>query len=91
MSIDYLWIGLGVILIIVGIIGCVLPILPGQILSWGSLLMLQLTSKPPFTINFIVMWAFITAAVTLLDYYVPIWGTKNLEGLKRAFGELHLG
>ncbi|HPE58221.1 MAG TPA: DUF456 domain-containing protein [Bacteroidales bacterium] len=84
MSIDYLWIGLGVILIIVGIIGCVLPILPGQILSWGSLLMLQLTSKPPFTINFIVMWAFITAAVTLLDYYVPIWGTKKLGGSKKG-------
>lgn len=84
MGLDTIWITLGVILILVGIVGCVLPILPGQILSWGSLLMLQLTSEPPFTSDFIVMWALITAGVTLLDYYVPIWGTKKLGGSKKG-------
>ncbi|MEZ5082442.1 MAG: DUF456 domain-containing protein [Bacteroidales bacterium] len=79
---DWLWISIGLILLIVGIVGCILPILPGQVLSWGSLLILQLMSEPPFTAKFIVIWALITGGVTLLDYYVPIWGTKKLGGSK---------
>ncbi|MCB2221946.1 MAG: DUF456 domain-containing protein [Bacteroidetes bacterium] len=81
---DVLWISIGMVLLIVGIVGCVLPVIPGQILSWGSLLMLQLTSPPHFTAKFIVVWALITAAVTLLDYYVPVWGTKKLGGSKNG-------
>jgi uncharacterized protein YqgC (DUF456 family) len=82
MDLDLLWIIIGLVLLVVGIIGCVLPILPGQILSWGSLLVLQLQENPPFTAKFIVVWALITAGVTLLDYFVPIWGTKKLGGSK---------
>jgi len=77
---DILWITIGTIFLLIGIAGCVLPIIPGQILSWGSLLILQLKSQPPFTSDFILFWAVITAVVTLLDYYVPIWGTKKLGG-----------
>ncbi|MCF8369290.1 MAG: DUF456 domain-containing protein [Bacteroidales bacterium] len=91
MELDLLWIIIGMILLIVGIIGCVLPVIPGQVLSWGSLLILQLTSPPPFTARFIVIWALITAAVTVLDYYVPIWGTKKLGGSKRGIWGATLG
>lgn len=81
---DVLWISLGSVLLIVGIIGCVLPVLPGQVLSWSSLLILQLKEEPPFSSNFIITWALITVAVTALDYYVPIWGTKKLGGSKKG-------
>lgn len=81
---DLFWTILGSIFLIVGIIGCVLPVIPGQVLSWASLLFLQFTSDPPFTANFIVTWALITAGVTLLDYVVPIWGTKKLGGSKKG-------
>ncbi|MCD4698769.1 MAG: DUF456 domain-containing protein [Bacteroidales bacterium] len=84
MDIDLLWIVIGLIILVIGIVGCVLPVIPGQVLSWGSLLILQLTSPPPFTAKFIVVWALITAGVTLLDYYVPIWGTKKLGGSKKG-------
>ena len=82
MDLDILWIIIGSIVLVVGIIGCILPVLPGQILSWGSLLILQLQTEPPFTARFLAIWALITAGVTLLDYYVPIWGTKKLGGSK---------
>lgn len=91
MDIDILWIVIGSILLIVGIIGCILPILPGQILSWGSLLILQLQKDPPFTAKFIFVWALITAGVTLLDYYVPIWGTKKLGGSKTGMWGATIG
>ncbi len=91
MDMDLLWIILGSIFLIVGIVGCVLPVIPGQILSWGSLLFLQFTSEPPFTEKFMVTWALITAAVTLLDYYVPIWGTKKLGGSRKGIWGATIG
>ncbi len=91
MSLDLLWIVLGSIFLIVGIIGCILPVIPGQVLSWGSLVFLQFTSDPPFTARFIVIWALITAAVTALDYFVPIWGTKKLGGSKKGIWGATIG
>lgn len=91
MSIDILWIIIGFILLIIGIIGCLLPVLPGQIIAWSSLLILQLSSPPPFTSKFILIWALITAGVTVFDYVVPVWGTKKLGGSKRGIWGATLG
>ncbi|NOX46435.1 MAG: DUF456 domain-containing protein [Chlorobi bacterium] len=88
---DILFVVIGIILLLVGIIGCVLPVLPGQILAWASLLMLQFKSDPPFTAKFIVLWALITAGVTILDYIVPLWGTKKLGGSKYGIWGAALG
>lgn len=91
MNPDVIWIAVGLALLIVGIIGCVLPVIPGQILSWGSLLVLQLKSNPPFTARFVLIWALITAIVTLLDYIVPIWGTQKLGGSKSGIWGATIG
>ncbi len=82
MSVDLIWVVLGLILLVTGIIFSILPVIPGQVLSWGSMLILQLQTDPPFTARFLAIWALITAGVTLLDYFVPIWGTKKLGGTK---------
>ena len=79
---DLLWIILGCILLIVGILGSFLPVLPGPPLAWIALLIQQLRAEKPYTSNFLVIWALVTTAVLLLDYYVPIWGTKKLGGSK---------
>jgi len=91
MSIDLIWVALGIILLIVGVIFSILPVLPGQVLSWGSMLILQLQSDPPFTARFLAIWALITAGVTLLDYFVPIWGTKKLGGTKTGIWGATIG
>ncbi|MBN3035038.1 MAG: DUF456 domain-containing protein [Bacteroidales bacterium] len=72
----------GLVILIIGIIFSVLPVIPGQVLSWVALVLLQLKSLPPFSSRFIIIWALVTAGVTLLDYLVPIWGTKKLGGSK---------
>jgi uncharacterized protein YqgC (DUF456 family) len=82
MTLDVILIIIGSVLVLVGIIGCILPVLPGQILSWIALLLLQFTSEPPFSTRFVVIWALVTAGVTFLDYIVPLWGTKKLGGTK---------
>ena len=88
---DIFWIVTGSLLLIAGIIFSVLPVIPGQVLSWFSLLVLQFTSEPPFTTRFLVVWALITAGVTLLDYFVPIWGTKKLGGSRKGIWGATIG
>jgi uncharacterized protein len=79
---DTFLIVLAVILLITGIAGCILPFVPGPPLAYISLLLLQFTSKKPFTEEFLIIWGLATLAVVLADYYIPIWGTKKFGGTK---------
>lgn len=73
---------LAIILIIVGILGCVVPIIPGPPISYGGILLLHFTDYGQFSENFLYIFAGITIAVTVLDYIIPIWGTKSFGGSK---------
>lgn len=81
---DILLIILGFIFIVVGILGCFLPILPGPPISFAALLFLQWTEKAPFSSDTLWTWGLLTVAVTALDYVVPIYGTKKFGGTKRG-------
>ena len=72
---------IGFILIIAGLLGCLLPVLPGPPLSFAGILLQQLRpGENPFTLKFLIIWGLITLAVTLLDYFLPIYGTKKYGG-----------
>ena len=79
---DVLLLVLGVILMLVGLAGCILPFLPGPPLCFAALLIQQLQSTPPYTRDFLLTWAGITIVVTALDYVIPIYGTKRFGGTK---------
>ena len=81
---DYVLIGLGIILLITGILGCVLPVIPGPPLNYLGLLLLHLTERYQFSTKFMVTWAIITGVVYALDYVIPVWGTKKFGGSKRG-------
>lgn len=70
--------------IVVGIIGSVLPVLPGVPLSYAGILLLHFTEKVQFSIPFLILWLVLVILVQLLDYYVPIWGTRKFGGSKRG-------
>jgi len=72
----------GIVLLLSGIAGCLIPFLPGPPLAYASLILLQLSSYKPYTGNFLIIWALVTALVLLADYYIPIWGTKKFGGTK---------
>jgi uncharacterized protein len=79
---DVFWLVLAIILMIGGIIGCLLPLLPGPPLSYIGLLIMQLRSDRPFTTKFLLIWAAITIVITVLDYVIPLYGTKKFGGTK---------
>ena len=81
---DYVLITLGVIFLISGILGCVLPIIPGPPLSYVGLLLLHFTERYHFSTRFLIIWAAITIVVYALDYIIPAWGTKKFGGSKRG-------
>ncbi|NIO84071.1 MAG: DUF456 family protein, partial [Candidatus Aminicenantes bacterium] len=77
MSIDVVLIILGGILIVAGIIGCILPVLPGPPVSYTGLLLLQLSSKHPFTARFLIIYGILTLLVAVFDFVIPVYGTKR--------------
>lgn len=81
----------GLLLMLAGIAGCILPLIPGPPLSFLALLIQQLNGTPPFTTNFLLTWAAITIAVTVLDYIIPAYGTKKFGGSKYGIWGCTLG
>lgn len=79
---DLIWIIVGVLLVLIGIIGAIIPGLPGPIISFFALLCLQMKKNAPFEEDFIIIMGLISLVVTVLDYIVPIMGTKKFGGSK---------
>jgi uncharacterized protein len=79
---DILWAVLGSVCIILGIIGCIIQIIPGPPLSWLGLLLLYFTPYSKFSGTFLIIWAVIVLIAVLLDYLLPSSFTQKLGGTK---------
>ena len=79
---DIVLIVLGAICLLLGLIGCVVPVLPGVPLSYVGLLLLHWTERVQFSWQFLVIWAVITIVIQVLDFVIPAWGTKKFGGSK---------
>ena len=87
MTLDIILIVIGAICIIIGFLGCVLPVIPGIPLSYIGIVLLHLTSQVDFSPLYLILWGIVVIIVQILDYYVPIWGTKKFGGgSKGAWG-----
>lgn len=72
----------GFVLMLIGIIGSFLPILPGPPISWVGLLLLHLTDAIPDDWWFLGVTAAVALLVFALDYIIPAMGTKKFGGSK---------
>ncbi|HJZ40790.1 MAG TPA: DUF456 domain-containing protein [Bacteroidales bacterium] len=79
---DYLLVVLGTLSILIGVIGSIVPGLPGPPLSYLGLLLLHWTRFADFSFNMLAIWAMIVLVVSVLDYVVPIWGTRKFGGTR---------
>ncbi|MDR0300898.1 MAG: DUF456 domain-containing protein [Treponema sp.] len=75
---------LAFLLLVVGLVGSILPVLPGPPLSYIGLLLLQWSGYPHFQPAFLWIWAGITIAVTVMDYILPSLMTKQFGGSRAA-------
>lgn len=88
---DWLLAILGIVLILAGIAGCILPVIPGPPLSWAGLLLLHWTRFAQFSAAFLLVMACLAIAVTVLDYLIPVWGTKKFGGSKAGMWGATIG
>ena len=79
---DIILIVLSLLLVILGIAGSFLPIIPGPITSWLGLLILYLTKSIPINLTLLVITLLIAITITVLDYVIPSMGTKRFGGTR---------
>lgn len=79
---DYLLLILGLLAIVIGIIGSILPGLPGPPVSYVGMLLIHWTRFAQFSTRSLLIMAAIVVVVSVLDYIVPIWGTKKFGGTR---------
>jgi len=86
---------LGSGLVLIGFFGSILPVIPGPPISWAGLLLLKWTTyiseDPSGYQNVLWIMLFFVVLVTILDYVVPIMGTKKYGGTKRGVWGATLG
>ncbi len=81
----------GFILMLIGILGSFLPVLPGPPISWIGLLLLYLSKAVPDDWVFLGITLVIALVVFALDYVIPAVGTKKFGGTKAGMLGTTLG
>jgi uncharacterized protein YqgC (DUF456 family) len=79
---DFVLLLLGFFLMLLGILGSFLPVLPGPPLSWLGLLLLVLTKAVPTNWWFLGITLAVALLIAILDYVIPVMGTKKYGGSK---------
>ena len=75
---DIVWQIAGWVLVVVGIVGCVVPVVPGPIVSYCGLLCLLPTGHPP-SVAALVVFGVVTAVASVLDSVVAAFGAKKFH------------
>jgi len=75
---------LAIMMLVVGLLGTVIPVIPGPILSYLGFLVMFFSKRSDITPKWLWIWAGITVAVTVLDYILPAMLTKKFGGSKAA-------
>ncbi len=88
---DIVLIVIGLLLLLTGLVGCMLPVVPGPPLSFLALLMLEFTRWGDFSARFLWIAAAIAIVVTVLDNIVPVMGTKRFGGTKGGIWGASIG
>ena len=69
---------IALMLMLLGIIGSFLPILPGPLTSWVGLLVLHFTDGIELSHTFLITTLAIAVFIYILDYIIPAIGTVKL-------------
>ncbi len=68
----------------IGILGCILPALPGPPISYAAILLYHFVKGDVFSTTFLVVTLVVVVVVAILDYTVPAFATKKFGGTKQG-------
>ncbi|WP_410878264.1 DUF456 domain-containing protein [Myroides sp. DW712] len=88
---DYFLLILSILLFVFGIIGSVLPALPGPPVSWLGILCLYFVDG--IEVSSLALWGslLLTIVISVLDYIIPAQGTKRFGGSKYGVWGTNIG
>ncbi len=69
---------------IIGIIGSIVPIVPGPPITFSGLLLVHFTSEQPFTVEFLIIFGVLAVLSSFIDNVLPIYATKKFNGSKKG-------
>ena len=79
---DIFLIILSSLLMLMGLLGCILPALPGPPVSYVGFLLLHFTDKVQFSTSQILILLLLVVIAQVVDYFIPILGSKYSGGTK---------
>src|SRR5690554_249536 len=91
ITMEYFILIISLLFIFGGIIGSILPALPGPPLSWIGLLILYTAPGMDFDYWILGVTFVITLIITILDYVIPAQGTKRFGGSKYGIWGTNIG
>ena len=67
---------------IVGLLGTVLPVLPGTIVSYLGMLLIAFRPDSKISLTMLIIWGVLSVAVIVMDYILPAFLSKRFGGTK---------
>lgn len=71
-----------IIIYLVGLAGCILPMLAGQPLCYAAMLLAQWSGYVHLSTTALVIWGIITLVLTILEIFLTPWMTRRFGGGK---------
>lgn len=75
---------MALLLALIGLAGCILPVLPGTPICYVGLLLISWTEYSTIENSTLVMFLIVTVAVSLADYLLPAWLSRRFGGSTRG-------
>ena len=66
--------------LLVGFLGCLLPVLPGPPFAYAALLVLHAGGVARFSFPELWLWLLLVLVVQTLDFVIPVFGVKKFGG-----------
>ena len=82
---------LGFICMVTGILGSILPVVPGPAASWLGILLLYCTTAIPANYYVLGITLAVTIILSILDYIIPAKGTKRFGGSRYGIWGTNIG
>lgn len=67
-----------------GMLGAIYPIIPGALVSYGSLVLFYFATNDKLSLAGLLIWGVVVAVVSVIDMILPPLITKKMGGSKRS-------
>lgn len=88
---DFVFVILAVISALVGVVGAIVPAVPGPPISFVGLLLLAFCAGNDIDVVSLIITGILAVIITVVDYIAPVWFTKKAGGSKAGIWGATIG